>query len=417
MQNVSWDAIIVNYNGSVFLDPCLRALTRMPSAPERIIVVDNASTDDSITELAGWPQADTIRLHENLGYAGGANAGAASSDASILVFMNPDVELDPQFGQQLVSIFKDTPDLGAAGAKLRYPDSDLIQHAGGHVHWPVLTTSHVGEMQPDDGSYDQPSNADYLTGAALAVRREAFEREGGFDTAFFPAYWEDVDLCYRLRAGGWTVRYQPELTGVHHEGSGQQRGDDYFHAWTMNRLRFASRHLGAEQWWREFVPAEVERLRGEISAIDGENWLIRSGAASIEQIARAGTSSTFSAEPVSSPQPLKDVITTIRDLHHYADPSPGPIRPSDGIGTRLKRFLSRFSGRLYAEDLYWQQRQFNDAVVRAFEAQDRLNREHVAQILFSMLLIARSTNHNRAPGTVPTSPPGSLDILPSDNTE
>ncbi|MEX2426038.1 MAG: glycosyltransferase family 2 protein [Thermomicrobiaceae bacterium] len=194
MQQPGWDAIIVNFNGALFLDPCLRALTRMASGPTKIIVVDNASTDDSINELAGWPQADVLQMGVNLGYAGGANAGAAVSEAPVMVFLNPDVELDSDYGRNLVQNFWTDETLGSAGAKLRFPDSELIQHAGGRVHWPELTTSHIGESEPDTDEVSHPRDVDYVTGAALAVRRSAFDEIGGFDDGYFPAYWEDVDL-------------------------------------------------------------------------------------------------------------------------------------------------------------------------------------------------------------------------------
>ncbi|MEX2426037.1 MAG: hypothetical protein WD401_04655 [Thermomicrobiaceae bacterium] len=146
-------------------------------------------------------------------------------------------------------------------------------------------------------------------------------------------------------------------------------------------------HLSTEQWWREFVPAEVERLRGEVSAIGQHDWVVHSGLASIEQLARAGYLASSNELPVARPEPLLDSINGLKELHQFADPRPPAIQPSDGVVKRLKRFLSRFSGRLYAEELYWQQRQFNDAVVRAFEAQDRLNREHAVQQMFALILI------------------------------
>ncbi len=382
-----WDAIIVNYNGELFLDPCLRALTRMPVGPDRIIVVDNASTDESINELAGWPQADVIEAGRNLGYAGGANLGVGSSEAQIVVVMNPDVELDHDFGRSLQQLFQQDESLGCAGAKLVFPHSGLIQHAGGHVRWPELTTYHHGEQEVPGPQHAESENVDYVTGAALAIRRTAFDSMGGFDESYYPAYWEDVDLCYRMRESGWAVRYEPSLSGVHHEGGGQQRGDDYFRAWTRNRLRFAQRHLSRQQWWQEFIPAEISRLRGELSAIDSDAWLIRSGAATIDEFARRGGVPESPSEPVSRSEPLLDAITRIQELAPIADPAPPPLTPSDGVGRRVKRFLSRFSGRAYAEELYWQQRQFNESVVRAFEAQDRLNRELVAQLLYSLTVI------------------------------
>jgi O-antigen biosynthesis protein len=390
--NGQWDAIIVNFNGELFLDACLRAITRVQEPPQRIIVVDNASTDDSIRELTAWPQVEVVSLTDNRGYAGGANRGIQAGGAPIAVVLNPDVEIDADFGRNLFQVFSRDALVGAAGAKLRFPDSELIQHAGGRVHWPSLATSHLGERQPDDGGYDSAQDVDYVTGAALAIRREAFDAIGGFDEDYFPAYWEDVDFCFRLRKARWRVRYQPELTAVHHEGAGKERGDEYFQAWTRNRLRFAMNHLSNDQWWRDFVPAEIERLRGELSAADSQHWFVRSGGASIELLARTGSTTESSFEPVSRPQPLLESISSIQELPGLADPAPRPLTPYDGVVRRLKRFLAQFSGRLYAEDFYWQQRQFNESVVRAFQAQDRFNRESMAQLMFSMMLLG----HHRA---------------------
>lgn len=385
--NPIWDAIIINFNGELFLDPCIRALLKNQTPPARIIVVDNASSDESVKELAAWPEVEVLELPENQGYAGGANAGAATSDAPVMVFLNPDVELDSSFGREVCRVFSVSERLGVAGAKLVFPDSGIIQHAGGVVQHPRLTTTHLGEGEADDGQFNTASQVDYVTGAALAVRRKAFEDVGGFDPTYFPAYWEDVDLCYRLRTAGWSVEFRPGLAGVHHEGSGQQREDGYFAMWTRNRLRFAARHLTQEQWWRDFVPAEIDRLRGELSAVESPDWYVRSGAGSIENAARSNSFERFSEFMAVNPQHLLDSIQTVRELAPLADPVPPPIGPADGISRRFKRYLSRFSGRIYAEELYWQQRQFNEAVVRAIEAQDRLNREIVADLLLTLLLM------------------------------
>lgn len=389
--NGQWDAIIVNFNGSLFLDPCLRALDRQLRGPSRIIVVDNASDDDSLNELAAWPEAEVIQSGQNLGYAGGANRGMHAGESSIAVILNPDVELDAGFGQTLLSTFAEDESLGAAGAKLRFPDSKLIQHAGGRINWPELTTNHFGEGQTDDGQFDTIRDVDYVTGAALAIRRNAFDVVGGFDERYFPAYWEDVDFCFRLRDAGWKVQYRPDLTASHFEGSGTTRGNAYFTAWTRNRLRFAENHLSTAYWTQEFIPAEVDRLRGELSAVGAPEWFVQSGGASIEELARYGAPVASGApfDQVSRSQPLLDAIASVESLSGRADPAPPPLQPSDGVMRRVKRFMARFSGRIYAEEFYWQQRQFNESIVRAFEAQDRLNRELVAELLFSMLLLAQ----------------------------
>jgi O-antigen biosynthesis protein len=393
----AWNAIIVNYNGGLFLEPCLRSLTNGQVPPARIIVVDNASTDDSILELAPWPNVEVLQLPENRGYAGGANHGVRASDAPIVVLLNPDVELDSAYGAEVIRLFDSNPGLGAAGALLRFPQSDLLQHAGGVVEWPVLTTSHLGEGVSVSTWDAQARDVDYATGAALAVRREAFDRISGFDEAFFPAYWEDVDFCYRLRSAGWNVRIEPPLSGIHHEGAGEARGADYFRTWTRNRLRFAMKHLSQSQLSTEFIPAELDRLRGEVSAIESIEWFVRSGGSAIESWARTELDERSGLEAGFAPRPIVDAAATIAELAALADPAPPELRPSDGVVSRMKRFLSRFSGRLYAEELYWRQRIFNESLVRALEAQDRLNREQTVQLIYAMLLIgyAKSTFDGR----------------------
>jgi O-antigen biosynthesis protein len=392
---MQWDAIIVNYNGSLFLDPCLRSLIAMSRAPARIIVVDNKSDDDSLVELAGWPQAEVIASPTNLGYSGGANLGVRTSSAPVVVVMNPDVELDPTFGDALLRVFSENADVGVAGTKLFYPDRKSLQHAGGIVNWPVLTTSHRGHGMPDSDEFSTPIDVDYVTGAAIAIRREAFDDISGFDESLYPAYWEDVEFCRRAAAAGWRVRFEPTLSGIHFEGAGPEPGDAYFNFAMTNRVRFALKHMSPTEWWNEFIPAEISRLRGELEAVESANWPLRSGAEAIEISARSMALQDAPEGSELRGEQLLSSIEAIRGLPELADPRPKDLTPADGVARRIKRLLSRVSGRFYAEELYWHQRQFNESVVRAFEAQDRLNRELVCQLLLSFMLVSqRQARHH-----------------------
>lgn len=379
-----WAAVIVNYNGSIFLDPCLRALFACDAPPSEVVVVDNASTDDSLQELAAWPRADVRPSQVNLGFAGGANLGIRATEAPLVVVLNPDVEVDPGFGAALQRVFVAAPRLGAAGAKLRYPDKNTIQHAGGVVEHPLLTTHHRGYGEPDQGQWDSPADVDFVTGGAMALRRTAFDDVGGFDEDFFPAYYEDGDLCFRLRAAGWQVRYEPSLTASHFEGSTLGRSISYFRCFHKNRLRFALKHLSHDVWWNEFLPAEIERLRGELSAVTDGDWPARSGAEAIEALARTGRLLQTDV-PVLSGEPLAATLPAFEELRQRAGIQPGPEERPSSIGDRLRRLRRSLSTRAYADDLFWRQKAFNDAVVRAFQAQDRLNREIIAELLLVML--------------------------------
>ena len=362
-----WAAVIVNYNGSIFLDPCLRALLACGVPPTEVMVVDNASTDDSLQELTAWPRADVRSSPVNLGFAGGANLGIRATEAPLVALLNPDVEVDPGFGAALERVFRIQPRLGAAGAKLRYPGRSTLQHAGGVVDQPLLATHHHGYAEPDKGQWDSPADVDFVTGGAMALRRAAFDDVGEFDEAFFPTYYEDVDLCFRLRAGGWQVRYEPSLTGCRAEGSTLSRSLAYFRYFHKNRLRFALKHLSPSAWWNEFLPAEIEQLRGELSAATDRDWPARSGAEAIEALARTGRLLQTNV-PVLNGEPLAVTLPALDELRQRAAIQPEPEEQQSSIGGRLRRLRRSLSTRAYADDLFWRQRTFNDVVVREFQA-------------------------------------------------
>ena len=280
MLSPGWTAVVVNYNGAGFLEACLAALQRTRPAPVEIIVVDNASTDDSLQELHGFPRAIVQAQSRNLGFAGGANAGLATVETDIALLMNPDVEVDPDFGQALLGAFVDDDRLGAVGALLRYPDSNLIQHAGGIIERPLMTTRHVGYGQSLTDAPALPTDVEFVTGGAMGLRMSAFRQIDGFDVAFSPVYYEDVDLSGRLRNAGWAVRIIPNLRAAHHEGVKLSRGDSYYRHLHRNRIRFALKHLSGHEWRTAFVPAEYERLRHELHVPDWDGWQARSGAES-----------------------------------------------------------------------------------------------------------------------------------------
>ena len=371
-----WAAVVVNFNNAPFLDSCLRALSECERPPDEVIVVDNASSDDSLADLAGWPDVTVEASTRNLGFAAGANRGIDRTDAPIVVVLNPDVEVDPEFGGTLLRIFASDSTLGAAGAKLRYPDRNLLQHAGGELDRTLLTTRHRGYREPDQGLWDEPASVDFVTGGAIALNREAFDQVGGFDERFWPAYYEDVDICLRLRAEGWQVRYQPELSAVHVESATLARSLDYYRYYHRNRIRFALKHLSIDDWWRGFVPAEIARVRGDISAIDENSWPVTSGASAIEELARVSHPPRDSRAVLLDGEPLLAMIRSLEEVRSRRVIVPADGDVSKGISRVRDGLLRRMLGR---------QQVFNDAVTRVLEAQDRVNRELTAQILLTML--------------------------------
>lgn len=198
---------------------CLRAIAEHPPvAPFEIIVVDDASPDDSRQWLS---QITGIRLHlrdQNGGFIAACNDGAALARGDTLVFLNNDTVPQPGWLDALLETFVQQPQVGLVGAKLVYPDGRL-QEAGGVVFSDGSGWNYGRFDSPDHCRYNALRDADYLSGAAIAIPYALFHRLGGFDTRYAPAYYEDTDLAFTVRAAGLRVLYQPAAVVVHDEGT------------------------------------------------------------------------------------------------------------------------------------------------------------------------------------------------------
>jgi O-antigen biosynthesis protein len=213
--------IVLTYNSERFIGNCLTSLAASKYKPFEVIVPDNASRDNTIGTASQvcsrlGLNARLILLARNEGCAGGNNRGAAHATGEVLVFLNPDTEVDPDFVGNLAAPLLADRSIGITGAKMFYPGRKMIQHAGGLVT-PIGHTSHIGAHRLDDGSYDQQRDVDYVTGAGFAIRRELFEALEGLDEEYYPAYFEETDMCYRARAAGYRITYVPSAVLIHHE--------------------------------------------------------------------------------------------------------------------------------------------------------------------------------------------------------
>ncbi|MFT3806832.1 glycosyltransferase [Arenimonas sp.] len=255
---------------------CLKALAKCGDAAGfEVILVDDASPDgsaDVLAEVAG------LRLHRNernLGFIGACNAGARIARGDYLVFLNNDTAVQPGWLDALLSTFQAFPDTGLAGSKLVYPDGRL-QEAGGLVFGDGSAWN-VGRFEdPAHPTFNFLREADYCSGAAIALRRELFERLEGFDPHFAPAYYEDTDLAMRVRRAGLKVRYQPASVVVHYEGAtaGTDTAQGVKAHQITNQSRFRQRwqHELATQHapaaWRGQTDASVHRGRRRVLVID-----------------------------------------------------------------------------------------------------------------------------------------------------
>ena len=267
-------AVVISHNSASWLPGCLRSLRASAGVRLSVCVVDNSSGDESVAVVEGqFPDVMLIRSHQNLGFAGGANLGVRASDTDAVVILNPDVTVRESTLTALANALTGDPRAAVAGAKLLYPDERTIQHAGGLLSYPLALADHLGYRQEDRGQCDEPREVEFVTGAVLVLKRPIFEELGGFDEGFHPGYFEETDFCFRARQAGYRVLYVPEAVAVHHESVTTGRNTPlYYHLYHRNRIRFVLKHYSDEQFWRDYISAELEfgrwrRIDAELAAL------------------------------------------------------------------------------------------------------------------------------------------------------
>lgn len=218
--------IIVNWNGKEHLRKCLSSLfTKIVTSDFKIIVVDNNSSDNSVEIVKkDFPQVILIKNSVNQGYSKANNQGiqyALKKGAKNILLLNNDVEIKNNYWlDDLSSLLDSDNQIGIVGCKLLYPNG-TIQHAGGVLK--LGTHFHRGEYEVDKGQYDKVEFVDYVTGAALMIKSAVIHEVGMFDEGFTPLYYEDTDLCVRVRLLRYNILYTPKPVLIHHCGASSKK--------------------------------------------------------------------------------------------------------------------------------------------------------------------------------------------------
>ncbi len=210
--------ILPTYGQVPFTLRCLASIANhLPDIPIEVIVMDDAWYSPDADALDLVQGIRVIHNETNLGFLRSCNKAAAVAKGRFLYFLNNDTTVLDGWLEPMLALLREQPDTGAVGAKLLYPDGRL-QEAGGII-WRDGTGWNFGRNEdPGKPEYNYVREVDYCSGAALLVPAEVFQRLGGFDERYAPAYFEDTDLCFRLRQIGLKTLYQPAAQIIHHEG-------------------------------------------------------------------------------------------------------------------------------------------------------------------------------------------------------
>ena len=231
---------------------CMRSVASAAASEAfEVILVDDASTDADVDELRQVPGAIYLRNPANHGFVATCNAGAAVARGRILVFLNSDTLVTPDWLKRIGETLSQ-PGVGLVGTLLQYPDGTL-QEAGGIVFSDGSGWNYGRGGNPADPRYRYRRDTDYCSGAALAISRERFRSLGGFDAHYAPGYYEDTDLAMKVRSAGDRVVYEPSVAIVHLEGvsAGKELSTGMKAFQVTNAIKFQQR------WARELQHAHA----------------------------------------------------------------------------------------------------------------------------------------------------------------
>lgn len=243
------DVVVVSYNSAEQLRSCVEPLVTLEDV--NVIVVDNASSDDSLATVADLPLTAVARA-TNDGFATGCNVGWKAGAAPFVLFLNPDAAIDGKSLQRLASLLEGDSSIGAVAPRIERSDGSLVHSLRRFprlrstygralfLHRALPRAGWADEVVRDHRRYAVAGDCEWVSGACVLVRRSVLLEIGGFDERFF-LYCEDKDLCRRVWKAGFRVTYEP-LARARHAGGASTPRNRFQAMLAQSRLRYAVKH-------------------------------------------------------------------------------------------------------------------------------------------------------------------------------
>ena len=334
--------IVPMYGRPLVTFSCLKSVHQhSPSGRYEVIVADDASPEPAAETLALVAGVRFVRNESNLGFIATCNRAAVLARGEVLVLLNNDAIVTAGWLDALLAVIDERPDAGLVGAKLVYPDGRL-QEAGGIVWRDGSAWNYGRDDDPGRPEYNYLREADYCSGACLALPRALFDSLGGFDARYAPAYYEDTDLAFAVRAAGRRVYYQPAATIAHFEGttSGTDESSGVKRHQAINRDRFAAK-------WMQAIA--THRGNGDEPGLERDRWATRR-ALVVDACMPTPDHDSGSLRMVRAMEVLTELrckVTFVADNLEYRQPYVGTLQ-QEGIEVQFHPYAASVAGLLAA---------------------------------------------------------------------
>ncbi|MBL0357115.1 MAG: glycosyltransferase family 2 protein [Chitinophagaceae bacterium] len=251
--------VILNWNGKAYLEQFLPALLASSYPNKKIIVADNASTDDSVSFLkTSFPAVEIVINKTNEGFAKGYNSALKKIQADYYVLLNSDVEVTPGWIEPVIRLMESDASIAACQPKIKaFKNKHQFEYAGASGGWldefgyPFSRGRIFDYVEDDNGQYEDAVPCFWASGAAMFVRPGLYHNTGGLDEYFF-AHQEEIDLCWRLQLAGYKIYVQPKSV-VYHIGGGtlpKENNLKVFLNFRNNLIMLAKNISFSEAIWR-----------------------------------------------------------------------------------------------------------------------------------------------------------------------